>query len=143
MTTAQTDPIHLPFQTVPNATADAPDIMTPNVWFVEKGNATVSSTDTAPHTGYYTIRGNQAVPLVHKRGIWFELRRDTSLLYEDEYYAFRVADPDLLIVHQPHDNTEFVRLRQSTNTHGVATTNDPPPPPAGISAQAIWGGDES
>ena len=143
MTTAQTDPIQLPFKTVPNATADAPNIMTPNVWFVEKGNATTSSTDTAPHTGYYAIRGSQAVPLVHKQGIWFELRRDTSLLYEDEYYAFRVADPDLLIVHQPHDNTEFVRLRQLTNTHGVATSNDPPPPPAGISAQAIWGGDES
>ena len=55
MTTAQTDPIHLPFKTTPNATADAPDIMTPNVWFVEKGNATTSSTDTAPHTGYYAI----------------------------------------------------------------------------------------
>ena len=56
---------------------------------------------------------------------------------------FRVADPDLLIVHQPHDNAEFMRLRQATNTHGIATSNDPPPPPAGFSAQAIWGGDNS
>ena len=122
------DLITLPFKTIPNTTDDAPDIMTPNVQFVEKGNATMSSTDTAPWTGYYAIHGNQAVALVHKWGIWFEIRCDTSPLYEDEYYAFCVADPDLLIVHQPHDNTEFMQLWQSTNTHRVAAMNDPPPP---------------
>ena len=73
MTTNANDPITLPFKTTPNATDDAPDIMTPNVWFVEKGNATVSSTDTAPWTGYYAICENQAVALVHKRGIWIEI----------------------------------------------------------------------
>ena len=88
----------------------------------------MSSTDTAPWTGYYAIRGSQAVALVHKNGIWFEMQRDTSQLYADKYYTFHVADPDLLIVHQPHNNAEFTRLRQSTNTHGIATSNNLPPP---------------
>ena len=87
------DQLTLPFHTEPNALPDAPDIMMPNVWHCLIGEASVTPQDVAPWSGYYAVHDGQTVGLIHKRGIWFEICREMSSLYANEYYIFCVADP--------------------------------------------------
>ena len=116
------DQLTLPFHTEPNALPDAPDIMMPTVWHCLIREASITPQDVAPWSGYYAVQDRQAVSLIHKCRIWFEIRQETSTMYADEYYMFHVADPELLIVHHPEDHTKLMnsnRLGKYTHIRSV------------------------
>jgi hypothetical protein len=126
-----TIPMTFPFQLQPSYLDSIPAHLRQNVYHLQMGK------QNAPWTGYFTLRGTEAVAVENDQGIWYEIRRNPT---SELFYAFRVAGHDLNLVHDPVTGVNLETLRLQTTIHGIPETNDPPPPPPAFNLQTLLGG---